>query len=106
MHINVSLYGPNNPYISLSLSKFTSLILSASLPICSFFSLTPSLHTDGDEDDDDYHNGDNDDDNDNDEGDDDVHDVDGDDDDEDDEYDNDDGDDDDDDDGDRLEIFL
>ena len=62
MHINVSLYSPNNPYISLSLSNNTSLILSASLPICSFFSLTPSLHTDGDEDDDDYHDGDDDDD--------------------------------------------
>ena len=51
MHINVSLYSPNNPYISLSLFKYTSLILSASLPICSFFSLTPSLHIDGDDDD-------------------------------------------------------
>ena len=83
MHINVSLYSPNNPYISLTLSKYTSLILSAYLPICSFFSLTPSLHTDGDEDDDDYHYGDDDDDDDNDDDDDDdddVHDVDGDDD--------------------------
>ena len=82
MHINFSLYSPNNPYIPLSLSKYTSLILSASLPICFFLSLHPSLsHREDDDEHDDHGDVDGDDDDDDDASDVDVHDVDGDDDD-------------------------